>query len=89
MRAGIYIHIPFCQVRCSYCDFNTYAGLEGLIPAYTRALCTEVDQVRREALEAGLGRVEVDTLFLGGGTPSSCRSSKSRRSSTWFARPSM
>ncbi len=70
MVSGVYLHIPFCQVRCAYCDFNTYAGLEVLIPAYTRALCTEIDQVRRGALEAGLGRVEVDTLFLGGGTPS-------------------
>jgi oxygen-independent coproporphyrinogen-3 oxidase len=57
-------------VRCAYCDFNTYAGLEGLIPVYTRALCTEINQVGRGAQEAGLGCVEVNTLFLGGGTPS-------------------
>ena len=70
MLSGIYLHIPFCQVRCAYCDFNTYAGLEGSIPAYTQALCTEINQVGRGAQEAGLGRVEVNTLFLGGGTPS-------------------
>ena len=70
MRAGIYAHIPFCQVRCSYCDFSTYAGLEGLIPAYTEALRREIDVVGGGAQAAGLGRVEADSIFLGGGTPS-------------------
>jgi len=39
---GIYIHIPFCQVRCSYCDFNTYAGLGHLVNDYVAALCAEI-----------------------------------------------
>ena len=39
---SIYIHIPFCRHRCAYCDFNTYAGLDGLILEYTRALCQEI-----------------------------------------------
>lgn len=57
---GIYIHIPFCRARCSYCDFNTYVGLEGLFEPYVRALEQEI---RREC-----GRAH--TLFFGGGTPS-------------------
>lgn len=40
--AGVYIHIPFCQARCSYCDFNTYAGLNHLIDDYVAALCDEI-----------------------------------------------
>ena len=70
MHAGIYVHVPFCKVRCAYCDFNTYAGLEALMPSYTEALSREIDQVGREAQEAGVGRVEADSVFFGGGTPS-------------------
>ncbi len=73
MLAGVYIHIPFCQVRCSYCDFNTFAGFESLIPSYADALCSEIGQVARSALSAGIGKVEADSVFLGGGTPSLLR----------------
>ncbi len=63
---SLYFHIPFCRQRCHYCDFNTYAGLEELIPAYTRALCAEIVQVGRAAGEA----LPVHTVYFGGGTPS-------------------
>ena len=39
---SLYLHIPFCRFRCAYCDFNTYAGLDDLIPAYGQALAREV-----------------------------------------------
>jgi oxygen-independent coproporphyrinogen-3 oxidase len=70
MLYGIYLHAPFCQVRCSYCDFNTYAGLEGVIPAYTAALCREIELVAQRGAQAGIGRVEADSVYFGGGTPS-------------------
>jgi oxygen-independent coproporphyrinogen-3 oxidase len=60
------LHIPFCSHRCAYCDFNTVAGLENLVPAYTQALCQEIQAV---AAAAG-GRLPVETIFFGGGTPS-------------------
>ncbi len=63
---SLYLHIPFCRHRCAYCDFNTYAGLEDLIPAYTRALCAEIHWLG----EAAAKRLPVHTIFLGGGTPS-------------------
>jgi oxygen-independent coproporphyrinogen III oxidase len=63
---SIYIHIPFCKQRCSYCDFNTYAGIEILIPRYMQALRQELKFV---ALSAP-ARLPVHTIFFGGGTPS-------------------
>jgi oxygen-independent coproporphyrinogen III oxidase len=62
---SLYLHVPFCQVRCAYCDFNTYAGLEGLMPAYARALAAEVRQAGRACPPGAV----VQTAFFGGGTP--------------------
>ena len=66
---GIYIHVPFCATRCGYCDFNTYtpAELGGANPeGWLAALRTELSLAA-----AGLGSPPpVDTVFVGGGTPS-------------------
>lgn len=65
-RAGIYIHIPFCRARCSYCDFATGAYDGPLAERYVRALATEIrgfTALENEAQEA-------DTVYFGGGTPS-------------------
>ena len=70
---SLYFHIPFCTHRCAYCDFNTYAGQEEMIPAYVDALCKEIEFTRFRAersdsvVEAPL---QVHTIFFGGGTPS-------------------
>ncbi|MEZ0396639.1 MAG: radical SAM family heme chaperone HemW [Anaerolineales bacterium] len=64
MTCSLYFHIPFCLHRCAYCDFNTYAGQQDLIPAYVDALCREIEIVGRRA--GG----QVSTVFFGGGTPS-------------------
>jgi oxygen-independent coproporphyrinogen-3 oxidase len=62
---GLYIHVPFCAAKCVYCDFNSYAGREHLIPAYAEALLQEVRLWSHLA-----GRRSVPTLYFGGGTPS-------------------
>lgn len=62
---GLYIHIPFCSHICPYCDFNTYAGQDALIPRYVRAL---IDDITRQGGDLG-GRAAT-TIFVGGGTPS-------------------
>jgi oxygen-independent coproporphyrinogen-3 oxidase len=64
---SLYIHIPFCTHRCAYCDFNTYAGQEGSIPAYVDALCREIEYLGARAVESPL---QIHTVFFGGGTPS-------------------
>ena len=63
---SLYLHIPFCTHRCAYCDFNTYSGLDHLIPKYVEALCREVEYLSNSIPE----RLSVKTIFFGGGTPS-------------------
>ncbi len=59
---GVYIHIPFCQHHCHYCDFAVTVGQDDLISAYLDALTIEITK---------LGRITpVQTIFIGGGTPS-------------------
>jgi oxygen-independent coproporphyrinogen-3 oxidase len=62
---GIYIHIPFCAHICPYCDFNTYAGKENLVPGYVDAVIRELEMRGGELP----GRV-AETIYFGGGTPS-------------------
>ena len=65
----LYIHIPFCRFKCFYCDFNTYAGIENLLPDYVDALMIEI-QRWGEALRQNGVESETPTVFFGGGTPS-------------------
>lgn len=62
--SGIYLHIPFCQKRCIYCDFfsSTRSGMKA---EYVQALCQELEQ-RKDYLRGAA----VETIYLGGGTPS-------------------
>ena len=62
---SVYIHIPFCQQRCTYCDFNTVAGKAPLIPGYVEALCTEIVKTTANSPD----KLPVHTIFYGGGTP--------------------
>jgi len=63
--AGIYIHVPFCKSKCIYCDFNSYSGKEILIPDYFDAVKKELMHFYQIS-----GRRKIDTIFIGGGTPS-------------------
>ena len=63
MKAGVYIHVPFCVRKCGYCDFYSRPGCtQEAFEAYTNAVTA---QIGREA-----PGVEVDTVYFGGGTPS-------------------
>jgi oxygen-independent coproporphyrinogen-3 oxidase len=59
----LYVHLPFCAHRCGYCDFVTVVGRSGQHRAYVDALLRELD------LERGLLHDDLETIFLGGGTP--------------------
>ncbi|WP_395657777.1 radical SAM family heme chaperone HemW [Nocardioides sp.] len=67
---GVYVHVPFCTVRCGYCDFNTYTASE-LGPGASRASYadTAIAEVRRARRVLGAADVPVSTVFVGGGTP--------------------
>ncbi len=63
---SVYVHVPFCRHRCGYCDFTLVAGRDDLADRYLAALDRELDRI---APPTPGGRVELDTLFFGGGTP--------------------
>jgi putative oxygen-independent coproporphyrinogen III oxidase len=72
-RFGVYVHVPFCRVRCGYCDFNTYTSAElggGADQAgYASAATAELDLAARVLDGAGLPARPASTVFFGGGTP--------------------
>ena len=69
---SLYVHIPFCTFKCFYCDFNTYAGLEALIPDYINGLNREINRWGKALVGKQLRNQEliVKSVFFGGGTPS-------------------
>jgi oxygen-independent coproporphyrinogen-3 oxidase len=71
---SLYVHIPFCNHRCGYCDFNTYAGLGSLLPPYVEALAKEIREVGTQGEKPGL-----HTVFFGGGTPSLLKVAQARQ----------
>lgn len=70
---GLYVHIPFCAVRCGYCDFNTYTATElgggASQDAYAATAITEVEFAGKALQASGLPARELSTVFFGGGTP--------------------
>ena len=76
-RLGIYIHIPFCVSKCSYCDFYSIAGGKQRMPDYQSALLSHISE-SAEAIES----YEIDSIYIGGGTRAATAQSASSRSST-------
>lgn len=71
-RFGVYVHVPFCRVRCGYCDFNTYTSeeLRGAKRAdYAAQAIAEVGFAASVLRDAGVPERPVETVFFGGGTP--------------------
>ena len=70
---GLYVHIPFCAVRCGYCDFNTYTATElgggASQDAYAATAIAEVEFAAGVLKDSGLPARPLSTVFFGGGTP--------------------
>lgn len=66
----IYIHWPFCKNKCHYCDFVAFEGHEGFEKQYHKALLKEISLYADQAQEKRTERSKIETIFLGGGTPS-------------------
>ena len=60
---GIYVHIPFCKQKCSYCDFISYCDKNDLIEKYISTLKQEIKNI-------SANEYEISTIYIGGGTPS-------------------
>ena len=73
MRLGLYVQVPFCQTKCTYCNFHTGVFSKDLYAPYVRAVCREISEFPRLFVENGIVHVPeavVDTVYFGGGTPS-------------------
>lgn len=83
MNIGVYIQVPFCQTKCTYCNFHTGVAARSMYAPYARAVVREISEYRAFYAAAGLpvtaaesggapnaGSDEADTVYLGGGTPS-------------------
>ena len=73
MSLGIYIQVPFCQTKCTYCNFHTGVFSSDLYAPYVGAVCREIADYPRLLDESGISEVReavVDTAYFGGGTPS-------------------
>ncbi|MGB8831347.1 MAG: radical SAM protein, partial [Candidatus Sulfotelmatobacter sp.] len=70
MPLGIYISVPFCRTKCSYCNFASDVFSRAVFEKYVDRLCADIEQAPRTAAEMG-GKFErsVDSIYLGGGTP--------------------
>src|SRR5208282_1628911 len=70
MPLGIYISVPFCRTKCSYCNFASNVFSKALFDRYVDRVCADIDNVTQIAADVG-GKPEreVDSIYLGGGTP--------------------
>jgi oxygen-independent coproporphyrinogen-3 oxidase len=75
-KLGIYVQVPFCQTKCTYCNFHTGVVSSGRFAPYVEAVCREIRGHRELYRAAGIELAEesrsaiVDTIYFGGGTPS-------------------
>ncbi|MDB5107864.1 MAG: Oxygen-independent coproporphyrinogen-III oxidase-like protein [Candidatus Binatus sp.] len=67
MSFSLYVHIPWCQSKCPYCDFNSHAATSWPEGEYTRALISELETRKHATFFVG---EKIKTIFFGGGTPS-------------------
>ena len=72
---GLYIHVPFCESKCHYCNFASGVYPQDLVMPYLKALSREIGDLEGISIQTGvsleqIAGLEVDTIYFGGGTPS-------------------
>ena len=69
---GLYLHVPFCESKCIYCDFNSYAHMENKFAPFVSAICKDIQRGAGNFLPGAedCAGARIDTIFFGGGTPS-------------------
>jgi len=76
MQLGVYVQVPFCQTKCTYCNFHTGVVSSSRFAPYASAVGTEVREHEKRLADAGVllpdgfSQLTVDTVYFGGGTPS-------------------
>src|ERR1017187_7568847 len=73
MKAGVYVQVPFCQFKCTYCNFHTGVFSHDLYAPYVDAVVREIAEYPRLLRENTILEIPeaiVDTVYVGGGTPS-------------------
>jgi oxygen-independent coproporphyrinogen III oxidase len=80
MSLGIYISVPFCKTKCSYCNFASDVFSRAVFARYVDRVCSDIENATNTAAEMG-GRIEpeVDSIYLGGGTPTVLEATQLRR----------
>jgi len=69
MKFGVYIQVPFCQTKCTYCNFHTGVVARHRYEPYAAAVCSEITRVAAP-MNSQIDEASVDTVYFGGGTPS-------------------
>ena len=70
MNLGVYIQVPFCQTKCTYCNFHTGVVAREKYAPYAAAVRREIAELAAAGEISGLRDAQVDTVYFGGGTPS-------------------
>ena len=80
MALGIYISVPFCKTKCSYCNFASDVFSRAMFERYVERVCAEITDAPRVAAEmSGQIEREIDSIYLGGGTPTVLEASQLER----------
>jgi oxygen-independent coproporphyrinogen III oxidase len=70
MNLGVYIQVPFCQTKCTYCNFHTGVVASEKYKPYAGAVCREISALASSSERAPLRGATIDSVYFGGGTPS-------------------
>jgi oxygen-independent coproporphyrinogen III oxidase len=70
MNLGVYIQVPFCQAKCTYCNFHTGVIAREKYKPYAAAVCREISELALSSGLAALRGATIDSVYFGGGTPS-------------------